>query len=102
MQRLVEQPTDEGEVFGGVARIARVHYHLSVYQHFSEAEGELVPAHFEVEGRITPLGTMDMTTLHQQAAELTLHLADGRLLDFSIANEKGTIRSTGRGLYQAS
>jgi hypothetical protein len=102
MQRLVEQPADEGEVFGGAARIARVHYHLSVYQHFSEAEGEFVSAHFEVEGRITPLGTMDMTSLHQQAAELTLHLADGRLLDFSIANERGTIRSTGRGLYKGS
>ena len=102
MQRLVEQPVDEGDVFGGAARIARVHYHLSVYQQFSEADGALVTAHVEVEGRITPLDTMDLTTLHQQAAELTLHLADGRLLDFSIANERGTIRSTGRGLYRGN
>ena len=34
MQRLVEQPTDEGEVFDGGDRLGRVHYHLSVYQHF--------------------------------------------------------------------
>ena len=99
MQRLVEQPADQGDVFGRTARIGRVHYHLSVYQHFSEAEDELVPAHFEVEGRITPVEPVDLTALHQQAVELTLHLADGRLLDFSIANEQGTIRSTGRGLY---
>lgn len=102
MQRLVEQPADEGDVFAGVARIGRVHYHLSVYQSFPEAEGELVPANLEVEGRITPLDSVDLTALHQQAAELTLHLADGRLLDFSIANEQGTIRSTGRGLYRGA
>ena len=99
MQRLVEQPADEGDVFGGAARVCRVHYHLSVYQHFSEAEGEFVPAHVEVEGRITPIGTLDLVALHQQAKELTLHLADGRLLDFTVANPQGTIRSTGRGLY---
>ena len=100
MQRLVEQPADEGDVFGAGAHIGRVHYHLSVYQHFSEAEGELVPANIEVEGRITPIGLVDLRALQQHPAELTLHLSDGRLLDFAIANEKGTIRSTGRGLYQ--
>jgi len=102
MQRLVEQPADEGDVYGGAARIGRVHYHLSVYQHFSEAEdeGEFVAAHFEVEGRITPVDPVDLAALHEQAAELTLQLADGRLLDFSVANEGGTIRSTGRGLYR--
>jgi hypothetical protein len=100
MQRLVEQPADEGDVYGGASRIGRVHYHLSVYQHFSEAEGDIVPAHFEVEGRLTPVDPIDLPALHQQAAELTLQLADGRLLDFSVANDEGTIRSTGRGLYR--
>lgn len=102
MQRLVEQPADEGDVFGGAARIGRVHYHLSVYQQFSEAEGGPAPAHFEVEGRITPVDAVDLTALHERAAELTLHLADGRLLDFWLASETGTIRSTGRGLYGRS
>jgi hypothetical protein len=101
MQRLVEQPTDEGDMFGGAARLGRVHYHLSVYQHFSGKEGELVPEHFDVEGRITPVDQIDLAALHEQALELTLHLADGRRLDFSVANDTGTIRSTGRGLYQA-
>ena len=101
MQRLVEQPADVGDVFGGAARIGRVQYHLSVYQQFSAAENEPVPEHFDVEGRITPVETVDLAALHHQAAELTLYLADGRRLDFSIANERGTIRSTGRGLYKA-
>jgi hypothetical protein len=100
MQRLVEQPADDGDVFDGFARLGRVHYHLAVYQHFSEAEDDSVPANLEVEGRITALDDLDVTPLHRRAAELTLHLADGRLLDFAIANQEGTIRSTGRGLYK--
>ena len=88
-------------MFGGSARLGRVYYHLSVYQQFSAAEGEFVPEHFDVEGRITPLETIDLAALHERAAELTLFLADGRRLDFSIANAAGTIRSTGRGLYRA-
>jgi hypothetical protein len=101
MQRLVEQPADEGDVFGTEARIGRVHYHLSVYQHFSEADDAAASSHFEVEGRITPVDPVDVPALHQQAAELTLHLADGRRLDFCVVNDEGTIRSTGRGLYTA-
>ena len=93
MQRLVEQPVDDGEVFDGFSRLGRVHYHLAVYQRFSEAEDESVPANFEVEGRITALDGLDLPRLHQRASELTLHLADGRLLDFVIATEEGTIRS---------
>jgi hypothetical protein len=99
MERLIEQPVDVGDVFDGFGCLGRVHYHLAVYQHFSEAEGEPVPAHFEVEGRITPLDDLDVTRLHPRASELTLQLADGRRLDFLVANEAGTIRSTGRGLY---
>ena len=99
MQRLVEQPADDGDVFDGFARLGRVHYHLAVYQHFSEVEGESVPADVEVEGRITALDDLDVIQLHGRAPELTLHLSDGRRLDFLIANEGGTIRSTGRGLY---
>jgi hypothetical protein len=97
MQRLIDQPVGDGEVFLGGLHIARVHYHLSVYQHFSDIEGESVPANIEVEGRITPLDQVDLLDLHRRGLEFTLHLADGRRLDFSIANEDGMIRSTGRG-----
>jgi len=98
MQRLVEQPADEGVVYKGSSRIGRVSYHLDVYQQFSETEGDAVGAHLEVEGRIAPVDAVDVAAL-QGAPEYTLHLADGRFLDFTIATTAGRIRSTGRGLY---
>lgn len=100
MQRLVEQPVDDGDVLDGTSQVGRVHYHLSVYQQFSEAADQSVLPHFEVEGHLTPVDDLDVAQLHARAAELTLHLADGRLLDFLIAHEDGRIRSTGRGLYR--
>ena len=99
MQRLIEQPTGDGDLLEGRAPLGRVHYHLSVYQHFSQVEDEPVPASLDVEGRITASDALDLAALHQRRAELTLHLSDGRLLDFSMADGVGTIRSTGRGLY---
>jgi hypothetical protein len=101
MQRLVEQPADEGEVFEGPMHIGRVHYHLAVYQHFSEAEEEIVAPNLEVEGRIMAVDHLDVMDLHRRRTELTLRLADGRLLDFLIANDEGAIKSTGRGFHKA-
>jgi hypothetical protein len=100
MQRLVEQPSDNGEMFEGSACLGRVHYHLSVYQHFSDALDESVPANLEVEGRIAPLDNVDLIALHRRGSELTLRLADGRALDFSMTDEVGRIHSTGRGLHR--
>ena len=98
MQRLVEQPVGDGEVFQGATRLARVHYHLSVYQHFSEVDEQSMPPHLEVEGRITPHDPIDLAGHHRRGSELILRLADGRELSFTVAGESGTIRSTGRGL----
>jgi hypothetical protein len=100
MQRLVEQPAAEGLVHGDTGLLGRVQYHLAVYQHFSDKEGEPVPLHVEVEGRITPVDALDLIALRQQGLELTLRLADGRRLDFRITHWDGTIHSTGRGLYR--
>jgi hypothetical protein len=99
MQRIVEQPAGDGDVFSGGARVGRVHYHLAVYQHFSEHEGESVPAHLEVEGRMTAIGDLDVAGCHQRGVELTLHLVDGRRLDLLVINDRGGIRSTGRSLH---
>jgi hypothetical protein len=87
-------------VFQGVTRLARVHYHLAVYQHFSEAGHESVPANLEVEGRIIPVERLDLAELHRRGSELILRLSDGRALDFSMTDGQGRIRSTGRGLYR--
>lgn len=100
MQRLIEQPSDEGDIFEGSRPLGRVHYHLSVYQQFSEADEEPVATALEVEGHISPLGPLDVVELHVRRPELTLRLADGRTLDFTMANADGTIRSTARGLYR--
>jgi hypothetical protein len=99
MQRLIEQPSDEGDILEGLRRVGRVHYHLAVYQHFSGSD-ESVPASFAVEGHITPVERFDLAALHGRRLELTLRLSDGRTLDFRMANAEGTIRSTGRGLYR--
>lgn len=99
MQRLIEQPVAEGEVVQNGTAVGRVHYHLAVYQHFSEQEGEAVPSHVEVEGRIAPLDELDVAALHRHGRDLTLRLADGRALDFRITHQNGTVHSTGRGLH---
>lgn len=96
MQRLVEQPTEDGDVFDGPVCIGRVHYHLCVYQHFAE-DDESVPAQLDVEGRLMPFGGLDLIDAHRRGPELTLRLADGRTLDFSVVDGDGRIRSTGRG-----
>jgi hypothetical protein len=100
VQRLIEQPGDEGELFEGSVSLGRVQYHLSVYQHFSSAEGEAVPAHVEVEGRVAPTGQVDLIALHRRGSSLKLRLADGRTLDCSTTSHEGMIHSTGRGLYR--
>ena len=87
-------------MFAGRVSVGRVHYHLSVYQHFSETEDETVPPNLEVEGRIAPLDDLDLVELRGRGSELTLRLADGRSLDLSMTDEEGRIRSTGRGLYR--
>ena len=99
MQRLIEQPVGDGDLFEEGGHVGRVHYHLAVYQHFSD-EGELVPANLEVEGRITSPDDLDIAGLHRLGLELTLRLADGRALDFRIVQEDGNIHSTARGLYR--
>jgi hypothetical protein len=100
MQRLVEQPTGDGQVSHRTVPLGRVHYHLSVYQHFADQEDESVPAHVEVEGHIAPLDGLDLREAHRLGWELMLRMPDGRRLDFSIADDSGRIRSTGRGLFR--
>jgi hypothetical protein len=100
VQRLVEQPTDTGDIFQGARRLGRAHYHLDVYQHFSDIENEPVAANLEVEGHIVPVDDLDLTWFHRQGVELTLRLVDGRALDFSVTDNDGRVRSTGRGLHR--
>jgi hypothetical protein len=99
MQRLIEQPVGTGDVLEADSYLGRVHYHLAVYQHFSDKEGEQVPANLEVEGRVTPVDDLNVKELRTRGTEMTLRLTDGRALDFRIVHEDGTIHSTARGLH---
>jgi hypothetical protein len=100
MQRLIEQTADEGDVLAGGKPLGRVHYHVSVYQHFTEAAKNEMVGSVEVEGYVSAAEGVDLYREHQRRTELTLCLSDGRRLDFLMVNAGGTIRSTGRGLYR--
>ena len=102
MQRLIEQPSGDGRLLEENAPVARVHYHLAVYQHFADTAGEAVPTHIEVEGQLTGLDDLDVGRLHGLNFDWTLQLADGRELDFDFVNAGGGIHSTGRGLHRPS
>ena len=102
MHRLIEQPAGEGPIFYEGAEIGRAHYHLAVYQHFSDQQGESVPAHLEVEGTVSGNDDLDLSAFARLGFELTLRLTDGRLLDFRITGDRGSIHSTGRVLYSAA
>ena len=101
MQRLIEQPTGDGEILDGATSLGHVHYHLAVYQQFAEGAGDPVPTSQTVEGQLTARGAVDLGALHQRRAELVLRLADGRTLSCSLSARTGTLRSTGRGLRAA-
>jgi hypothetical protein len=100
MERLIEQLADEGDVLDGRTRLGRVRYHLSIYQHFTEGEDQATVGTVEVEGLIVPIDDLGLADRRRRRAELTLRLADGRMLDFLMVNQEGTIRSTGRGLHR--
>jgi hypothetical protein len=89
-----------GDVFEGTLCLGRAHYRLAVYQHFSDVENEPVAANLEVEGHIVPIDDLDLSWFRRQGIELTLRLADGRALDFSVTDDDGRVRSTGRGLHR--
>jgi hypothetical protein len=99
VQRLIEQPSDDGDLLEEDAHVGRVHYHLAVYHHFSDDADQTVPSHVEVEGRLTGLDDLQVEQLQGLPLEWTLRLADGRTLDFAFVNEEGAIHSTGRGLH---
>jgi hypothetical protein len=100
MQRLIEQTADEGVVLAGGKQLGRVHYHLSVYQYFTETTQNEMVGNVEVEGYVSAVEGADLSLELQGRTELTLCLPDGRRLDFLMMNADGTIRSTGRGLYR--
>ena len=65
MQRLIEQPSDEGDIFEGSRPLGRVHYRLSVYQQFSEADAEPVDdPRWRLKATCRRSGRLDVAELH--------------------------------------
>ena len=101
MDRRIEQPTGDADVLDGRHVLGRVHYHLAVYQHFTQTADDAVPTARHVEGRLTAVDPVNFPALHRRGAELTLRLADGRRLMCHVTSAEGRIRSTGSGLSAA-
>ena len=99
MRRLIEQPTNEGQLLHGRIPLGRVTYHLSIYQTFSDRSDAGVHTGLVVEGRLRSVDLIDLAMWHQRRAELTLVLADGRVLQCVLSSTDGALHSTGLGLY---
>ncbi len=85
-RELIEQPCGAGTVYRNDGDfVGQVGYELRVYQNYSDARTKDSAAaplgRKPVEGRVTGL---DNNTLWSDGALLTLHLRDGRRLDFQI------------------
>ena len=102
-RELSEQLSGAGPVYRkGGDFVDQARYELRVYQNYSDASGMGDPATLpglrDIEGRVTGL---DNFALVPDRTRLTLHLQDGRRLDFQIIDLDGGIVADGD-LYEAS
>lgn len=100
-RRIAEQSTGEGLVYRKDGSfVANVKYALQVIQEFIDTTTKdgpgTLPGLKDVVGRVTGLDTF---ALLSEGAELTLHLEDGRRLDFLVKNLDGQIAAQGS-LYE--
>jgi hypothetical protein len=92
---LVKTLTGKGEVYEDGTKICNASYKLRIRQEFIITERkEKVEGHQETKGTISGC---DIYLLLEKE-KLTLHLNDGKRLDFFVKNERGVIYATG-GLY---
>ena len=75
----------QGEVFAESGRVGPFHYHLVVYQYFSDEDGEPVPAHVEVEGRVTD-ATDDTTMVSPSPYEALIRTTSRKPVSVSSVN----------------
>jgi hypothetical protein len=94
MSSLLERLRGEGKVFAGEKFLADVRYDVRVYQDYEEVQ--------LLEGPITRTPTSRSVQLNISPAigaglgeRLTLHMSDGRKLDFFLTSPDGTCTGTG-------
>ncbi len=101
---LIEEPSGVGDVYrkdGDL--IGQAEYDLQIFQEHRDARNlsdpaGTVPGLKRLEGRVTGL---DNFALLNERARLTLHLDDGRCLDFQVGNPRGRVIANS-GLYERS
>ena len=99
---LIEEPSGVGEVHrkdGDL--VGQAGYDLQVFQEHKDAGSmgnstPTVPGLNQIDGRVTGL---DNFALMGERAMLTLHLDDGRCLDFQVGDPNGLVIANG-GLYE--
>jgi len=93
--RLVECPKGNGEIFRGDQRLTQGAYTLTVRQAYVRAGDELLPGHLEIDGMLAGRSTWEDLE-GPDDDPFTLHLADGRRLNFLFMNSTtGKIKGTG-------
>src|SRR5919106_839407 len=96
--RLIESPKGNGKVFRGEHFLTNSGYSLAVRREYLPAGDELVEGHLETDGVLTGRSTWEDLE-GPDDDPFTLHLADGRRLNFLFINSAiGRIKGTG-GFY---
>ncbi len=101
--KLIERPSGAGSVYrkdGDL--VGQAEYDLRVYREYRDAstmgDPATIPGLDQIEGTISGL---DNFALLNESARLTLHLDDGRRLDFQVGGIDGRV-SPNSGLYKPS
>ena len=90
-----------GDVFDEGRRIGAVSYGLEIYHEYVPTSQGIVGSLQRIEGKAKPLEGLDIALLAEHGTPLTLHLDDGRHLDFFFQAD-GAIVQRQKGLYRSS
>lgn len=101
MQTPIEQLRGSGEVFRASTEVGYVEYDIRVYQKIQSTRAGAISGLTQIQGRVwSDDAFTDLYELFKTKEVLTLHLEDGRKLDFGLKDPKGTLFATGKGLYE--
>ncbi len=94
--RVIERLSGSGQVREGETPLCQAQYHLTVYQQMIDVGTGEIPSLKDIRGSISA-APEDIGRMFG-VPKLSLHLQDGRWIDFFLKDTGGTITCTG-GLY---
>jgi hypothetical protein len=95
MSTLLEDIRGTGDVFRAGVLVRQMVYRIRVYQGFrAQTRGDPIPGRKHLEGSVDY--DMERDPLDIICVDLTLHLQDGRTLDFFIRDKDGKIAARGQ------